>query len=74
MVPVIGNVEGADSVHRYTSGAVKLCGDGRSVVPAEAPLSDPGYGGDVAKGIHPANTVVPRIGDIEVTDSIYCQL
>ena len=70
MVVVFDNVNVARTVHRHATRVIKLRLDCRAAVPAVIGFPGSHHRGDVAGGIHLADTVVSRIGDVEVAHTV----
>ena len=71
MVVQIGDVDVARAVHRHAKGVAELRLDCWAAVPTEAELAGPRERGDRSRGVHLADPVVARIGDVEVARSVY---
>ena len=69
----IGDVEVARLVHRHVIGVVELGRGGLTPVSAKAFRSRPRDGGARPRGVHLADPVVFRIGDVEVARPVHRQ-
>jgi len=73
VVTAIGDEEVAGAVHRYTRGIVQPGSDRGTAISTEACLSGACDSGDGSRGIHPAYSLVPGVGDKQVSGVIYRQ-
>ena len=66
-----GDVEVARPVHRHVRGVSEMRLDRRASVPADTDIPRPRNSGDRSGGVHLADALVVRIGDVEVADPVH---